>query len=119
MAEETDDIKPTDPGKKIPPSLERQLGHFMTERELENFRSQLPKAFLDDASEGLNQVDDGTQLETLLKQLNRQMHQQLKSRNKRGGRKTPGDLSWAYWAILIILLLAVCAFIVIRMLLNH
>jgi hypothetical protein len=119
MADETNDMKPTDPGKKIPPSLGRQMGNFMTEGELESFRSQLPKAFLDDASEGLNQIQDGTQLEAMLKQLNRQMHQQLKSRKKRSGRKMPGDLRWAYWAILIILLLAVCTFIIIRMLLNH
>jgi len=119
MDEEINDMKPTDPDKKIPPSLERQLGNFMTEKEMERFRSQLPKAFLDDAFEGLKQVEDGTQLEAMLKQLNRQMHQQLKSRKKRSDRKKPGDLSWAYWAILIILLLAVCAFIVIRMLLNH
>jgi hypothetical protein len=119
MAEETNDMKPVDQGKKIPSLLNRQLGNFMSEKELEVFRSQLPEAFLEDAAEGLNKVQDGTQLDIMLKQLNQQMHQQLKTRKKRIGRRKTGDSGWTYWAILIILLLSVSAFLVIRLLLHH
>jgi hypothetical protein len=119
MAEETNDMKPADQGKTIPSLLNRQLGNFMSEKELEIFRSQLPEAFLEDAAEGLKKVQDRTQLDIMLKQLNQQMHHQLKTRTKRIGRKNAGDPGWTYWAILIILLLSVCAFLVIRLLLRH
>jgi hypothetical protein len=92
MDEETNDIKSGDQGEKLPASA-GQLSNFMTKKELDLFRRQLPEAFLEDASEGLNQVQDRTQLDTVLKQLNHQLHQQLKSRKKHMGRRAPGDFS--------------------------
>ena len=119
MAEETNDMKPADPGKKLPSSIDRQLSTLMPEKELNIFTNQLPEEFLADASEGLNKAQDETQLDSVLKKLNHQMHQQLRSKKKRMGRKLAGDLSWIYWTVLIFLLLVVCAFIVIRMFLHH
>ena len=119
MAEETNDMKPADPEKILPASLGRQLGNLMTEKELDVFRDQLPDAFLSDASEGLSQVRDDRQLDAVLKHLNHHMHQELKTKKKRLVRRPSGDLSWSYWAILIILLLTICTFIVIRMFLHH
>jgi hypothetical protein len=119
MSEESNDMKPADQGKKIPPSLDRQLRALLPERELDHFRDQLPEAFLNDASEGLDQVRDNNQLDGILKKLNNQMRQQLVHKKKKTGRRSIGDFSWAYWAIIIILLLCICAFLVIRLKLRH
>jgi hypothetical protein len=119
MAEEPNDMKPADPEKILPSSLGRQLGKLMTEKELDVFRDQLPDAFLSDASEGLKQVQDERQLDAVLNHLNHHMHQQLKTRKERLGRRPFGDPGWSYWAILIILILTICTFLVIRLLLHH
>ena len=119
MAEENNDMKPADPQKNLPSSLERQLRTLLPEREMDLFREQLPDAFIADASEGLSQVQDNPQLDIVLKQLNHQMHQHLAQKKKRLGRRSTGDLRWTYWAIIIILLLTICAFLVIRILLRH
>ncbi|HEY4964997.1 MAG TPA: hypothetical protein VII28_01290 [Puia sp.] len=119
MSEEKNDMGPDGPGKKIPASLDRQLRALLPEKELNHFRDQLPDAFLNDASEGLNQVHDNSNLDGILKKLNLQMHQQLSHKKKKSGRKSIGDMSWIYWAIVIVLLLIICAFLVIRMQLHH
>jgi hypothetical protein len=102
MTDNKDDMKPFDRGK-----------------ELNKFRDQLPAEFLSDASEGLNQVQDDQQLKTVLQQLNQHMHQQLGHKKTYYTRKGIGDLSWTYWAIIIILLLTIVAFVVVRMILKH
>src|SRR5664279_1749055 len=119
MTEETNDKKPAGQGKKLPMPLDRQLRALLPEEELKHFREQLPEDFLNDASEGLDQVHDSNQLENILKKLNRQMHQQLVHKKKKAGRRSIRDLGWTYWAIVIILILCICAFLVIRLLLPH
>lgn len=119
MAEENNNITPADPGKKLPLPLEKQLRTILPDKEIDLFTEQLPDAFLADATEGLSQVQDTPQLDSVLEHLNHQMHQQLAHKKKRVGRRAPGDLKWTYWAILIILLLTICAYLVIRILLHH
>jgi hypothetical protein len=119
MAEETNDMKPADPGKNLPPSLDRQLRALLPGKDLDIFRDQLPDAFLADASEGLDQIRDASQLDSVLKQLNHQMQRQLGHKKKHSKRRSTGDLGWTYWAIIIILLLTICAYIVIRVQLHH
>ena len=119
MNEETHDMNPGDQGKKLPPSLDKHLRTILPEDDLNQFRDQLPEAFLKDASEGLNQVHDNNQLDSILKKLNQQMRQQLSHKKKKTGRKSIGDMSWIYWTIVVILLLIICAFLVIRMQLHH
>jgi hypothetical protein len=119
MSEESNDMNPADQGKKLPASLDRQLRALLPERELDHFRDQLPEEFLKDASEGLDQVHDSSQIDGILKKLNHQMRQQLVSKKKKTGRKSIGNMSWIYWAIVIVLLLIICAFLVIRMQLHH
>jgi len=112
-------MTPADPGKSLPPPLESQLRALMPEKEMDLFRKQLPEDFLADASEGLSQVHDSPQLDAVLKQLNHQMHQQLAHKKNPMGRRSAGDLRWTYWAVITILLLVICAFLVIRILLHH
>ena len=119
MAEENNNRTPADPGKKLPPPLEKELRTILSGKDMDLFTEQLPDAFIADATEGLGQVRDEPRLDSVLKQLNHQMHQHLTHKKKRIGRRTPGDLRWTYWAILIILLLTICAYLVIRILLHH
>lgn len=106
-------------GKKLPLPLDKQLRTLLPEKELNHFREQLPDEFLNDASEGLKQVQDGHQLDDILKKLNHQMHQQLVSGKKKRGKKSIGDPGWSYWAIIIILVLCISAFLIIRLLLSR
>ncbi len=43
------------------------------------------------------------------------MHHQLTHKKMHKRKKSIGDLSWTYWAIVIILLLSIVGFLVIRM----
>lgn len=119
MTEETNDMIPADPGKNLPVSLETHLRGIIPETDLHQFREQLPSAFLTDASEGLQQLKDSNQLDIVLKQLNHLMHQQLTLNKTHNKKRAVGNLSWAYWAIIIILLLTFAGYVVIRLLLHH
>ena len=68
MSEEINDMN--HPEKKLPDSLDDHLRTMMAEKELNRFREQLPAEFLSDASEGLNQLKDTKQLESVLRNLN-------------------------------------------------
>ncbi len=117
MDEETNDMK--SPEKRLPASLEEHLRNLLPEKDLNRFREQLPSEFLSDASEGLDQVSDSKNLDSVLKKLNHDLHLHL-AHKKTGKRKRAiGDLSWTYWAIVIILLLTITGFFVIRMFLRH
>ena len=119
MSEEKNDMHSDGEEKKLPLSLDKQLRTLIHEKELSHFRNELPDAFLNDASEGLDQVADDSQLDGILSKMNHQMRQQLLRKKKKTGRRTIGEFSWSYWAIIIILLLCICAFLVIRLMLHH
>jgi hypothetical protein len=118
MTDEKNDMIPPDPEKRISASLESHLRPLMYGKDLDKFRDQLPKDFVIDATEGLDLLKNKEQLESVLQQLNRQMHQQVKQKSARKRKSAIGNLSPAYWAIIIILLLVFIGFIVIRMLLR-
>ena len=119
MSEEKNDMNSAGQGKKLPPSLDKRLRAILPEKDLGHFRNQLPDAFLSDASEGLEQVTDDSQLDGILNKMNHQMHQHLLRKKKKTGRKSINEFSWSYWAIVIILLLCICAFLVIRLMLHR
>jgi hypothetical protein len=85
---------------------------------LNRFREQLPAEFLSDASEGLSQFKNTKQLESVLQTLNQQMHRQLTPRKVHKRKKPVGDMSWSYWAIIIILLLCIVGYVIVRMLMH-
>lgn len=119
MTDELNDMSPANPGKELPASLDKHLRAIIPEKNLDQFREQLPAEFLSDASEGLDNLKDTEQLESVLQKLNQQMYQHLKHKKTHIKRRSIGDLSWTYWAIIIILLLTIAGFVVIRMLLNR
>jgi hypothetical protein len=116
MSEEINDMSNSE--NKLPDSLDDHLRTIMAEKELKRFREQLPAEFLSDASEGLNQLKDTKQLESVLQNLNQQMHRQLVHKKLYKRKRTIGDLSWTYWAIIIILLLSIVGYVVVRMLMH-
>jgi hypothetical protein len=116
MEEEKNDIIP--PDKKLPAPLDKHLRAILPEKELNQFREQLPAEFLADASEGLDHLEDLKQLESVLQQINQHMHLQLAHKKIQRKKRSVGDLSWTYWAIIIIFIIIITGFIVIRMLLK-
>jgi hypothetical protein len=116
MSEEINDMNHSE--NKIPESLDDHLRTMMTERELSRFRDQLPAEFLSDASEGLKQLKDTKQLESVLQNLNQQMHRQLVGKKVYKRKRPIGDQSWNYWAIIIILLLSTVGYVIVRMLIH-
>jgi hypothetical protein len=118
MSEEKYDTNSEGSKQELPPSLDKRLRGLLQEKELAHFRSQLPEAFLNDASEGLDQIADDPQLDGILNKMNHQMRQHL-HKKKKSERKPVGEFEWSYWAIIIILLLCIVAFLVIRLLLQH
>ncbi len=116
MSEEINDMN--HPENKLPDSLDDHLRTIMEEKELNRFREQLPAEFLSDASEGLNQLKDTKQLESVLRNLNQQMHRQLAHKKTHKRKRSIGDLSWSYWAIIIILLLSMVGYLIVRMLMH-
>lgn len=118
MTEETNDMSKGDKNKKMPASMATHLRQFLPEGELDRFEDQLPPEFLADAEEGFNKLNNTDQLEKVISQLNHQMHQQLSHRKTHRLHHKIGDLSWSYWAIIIILLLSIAGYIVIQMILG-
>ena len=119
MKEDTNDMTPADPDKKLPAPLDSHLRELMQDQNLQNFQDQLPAEFLEDAKEGLGHLRDTRQLEFVLRQLNQQMHQQLSHKKKRRRKTSVWDLSWTYWAIIIIFLLTITGYFVIRMYIHR
>ena len=115
MSEEVNDMNHAE--DKLPAALDEHLRNLMGEIELKRFRQQLPEEFLSDASEGLHQFNDAKQLDSVLKKLNGQMHRQLGHKKLQKQRKT-SDLSWTYWAIVIILLLCITGYLIVQMLMH-
>jgi hypothetical protein len=116
MSEQINDMD--HPENILPDSLDDHLRLMMAEEELKHFREQLPVEFLSDASEGLSQLKDTKQLQSVLRNLNHQMHHQLVHKKVHKRKRSIGNLSWTYWAIIIILLLSIVGYIVIRMFLH-
>lgn len=116
MSEEINDMN--HPENKLPESLEDHLSSMMSGNELNRFREQLPAEFLSDASEGLSQLKDTKQLESVLRNLNQQMHRQLVHKKSHKRKSSIGEMSWSYWAIIIILLLSIVGYVIVRMLIH-
>ncbi|HEY2648029.1 MAG TPA: hypothetical protein VGI38_02510 [Puia sp.] len=116
MNEEINDMNSSD--KKLPDSLNSHLRAIMAEKELNRFREQLSEEFISDATEGLSGEKDSKQLESVLRNLNQQMHRQLAHKKPPKRRRSIGDLTWNYWAIIFILLLGIVGYVAVRMFLH-
>ena len=75
--------------------------------------------FINDAIEGLQNVDDKNKLQAYVDQLNKELHQQLQKPRDRREEKKIQEYPWTYLAIILILGLSILGYIVIRMFLHH
>jgi hypothetical protein len=119
MNDDTNDMMPGEFRDNIPSSLDNHLRTIMNEGDLNQFTKELPDGFLKDAGEGLQLIKDDEQLKKVLQHLNQQMHLQLSHKKKNPKRRAMGNMSWTYWAVLLILLLAIVGFVLVRMSLRH
>ena len=115
MSEEINDMNHS----RLPDSLDDHLRTMMAGNEFDRFREQLPAEFLSDASEGLSQLKDSKQLESVLRNLNQQLHRQLVHKKVHKRKRSFGDMSWSYWAVVIILLLSIVGYVIVRMLIRQ
>ncbi|MFT3824285.1 MAG: hypothetical protein QM731_10205 [Chitinophagaceae bacterium] len=74
----------------------------------------LENDFANDAIEGLEQVDNSRRLETLVDQLNRDLHNKLQQKNERKAKRKLKEYPWIYFAVILVLILVVLAFFVIH-----
>ncbi len=69
--------------------------------------------FYEDAVEGLEMLSGNTDLSSVVNDLNKNLDKQLKKKNKRRNRKIPAQ-TWPVISVVIILILAVVAYMVIK-----
>ncbi len=113
MTENSNDKRPS--GKKLPVPLDQHLRTLLEEKDLGRFHDQLPEGFISDAAEGLKDLPDSEQLDSVLNQLNHDMHRQLGNKKAKRKRRSIADMSWTYWTIIIILILAVLGYFIISL----
>ena len=96
--------------------LLRYLNRNMTDAEQHEFEKSIADdPFAEDALDGLEHLKNRTEIPSLTQQLNFQLKKELKKRNK-GRNKYKGIPSqqWTYYAILLILLIAIVTYVVIK-----
>ena len=80
--------------------------------EMEKLISGNP--FVNDALEGLENISDKKKLQAYVDQLNKALHLQLKNRKIIRERKRIQQNPWIYFAIILVLLICIVAFLMIR-----
>jgi len=71
-------------------------------------------AFMNDAVEGLQHITDQKDMQLYVDQLNSSLQKNLKKKRKRRLERQLREGPWGYFAILLILILCIVAFLVIR-----
>lgn len=70
--------------------------------------------FINDAMEGLENTTDPKDLSLTIDQLNRDLHKKLSQRKTSRYRRSFKDSSWTYLAIILIVAMAVIAYLIIH-----
>ncbi|MEO5984493.1 MAG: hypothetical protein ABIP80_03250 [Ferruginibacter sp.] len=71
-------------------------------------------AFMADAMEGLEKVKDKEQLTVLVHQMNTELKKQVKLKKTRKEKRIIIQDQWMYFAVILLLILTVVAFVVIK-----
>ena len=96
--------------------LIKYLEGKLSEEEKHAFEKKTADSeFVNDAVEGLSKFKSKQQLEDYVEQLNKNLHKQLDQRKKRKDKRRLKDNPWIMVAVLLILALAIVAFVVVRM----
>ena len=89
-------------------------GRLSAEDHHEVEKWMLENEFATEAVEGLEKIEEKQNVNLYVEQLNKQLNQYLAQKKKRRNRKSTPEIPWTMLAILLILVLIVCAFFVIR-----
>jgi ferric-dicitrate binding protein FerR (iron transport regulator) len=96
--------------------LIKYLEGKLSEEEKHTFeRKTADSELMNDAVEGLSQFKSKQQLNEYVEQLNKNLHNQLDQRKKRKEKRKLKDNPWILVAVLLILALAIIAFVVVKM----
>lgn len=87
---------------KLSPKESREVEILMADSELVN-----------DAVEGLQQVDNKTNIGSVVEQLNRDLQKKLEQKKSRKEKKRLKDYSWIYFAIALIIILITIAWFIL------
>src|SRR6187200_3225494 len=80
--------------------------------EVEKWMSE--SEFINDAVEGLQEVKNKKNIETLVQQLNTDLHKELEQKKIRKQKRKLKEYHWIYFAIILILLLLIVTWFVIQ-----
>jgi hypothetical protein len=96
--------------------LKKYLSGNISEEERRELEDQIKDSdFTNDAVEGLRSFSSTTRLDEYVEHLNKDLHQYLASKKEIKEKRKIKDLSWIIFAVVIILLLCILAYVVIRM----
>lgn len=82
------------------------------EHEVE--KAMADDAFMNDAVEGLQQMQDTKNMQAYVEQLNADLQKQIAKNKKRKEKRRLKDSPYTYWAIIILLVLMVICFIAVK-----
>lgn len=96
--------------------LLQYINRNMTDAEQHEFEKNMADdPFAEDALEGLEQVQQKKELHSLSHQLNLQLKKEVNKRNKKKKKYNGIQLQqWTYYAILLVLLIAIITYVVIK-----
>ncbi len=91
------------------------LSGMLSEKELHEVEKTMADSeFVNDAVEGLQQVQNKKNLESLVEQLNNDLNKKIKQKNTRKGKRKLKDPAWIYFTIILMLVLVTIAWFVIH-----
>lgn len=91
------------------------LNGNMSDAEQHDFEKNINEDdFMLDAVEGLEGLKSNIELPYIVQELNKGLKQQIDQKKKRKDKRKIKEQPWIYFSILLILLLAVVAYLVIR-----
>lgn len=95
--------------------LLQYLNNHMSDAEQHAFEMQMnDDEFMNDAVEGLQSVENKSNIQGLVEQLNRDLKKQIDKNKKRKEKRKLPDQPWVYYAVILILLLVVIGYLVIK-----
>lgn len=77
-------------------------------------RSMAENAFLNDAVEGLQRMDNKKDVQAYVDELNATLHKSVAKKKLRRQKRQLKETPWSYLAILLVILLCVIAYVIIR-----
>lgn len=93
-------------------------GKLSAEDQHEVEKQMMESEMVNDAVEGLQDFENKDNIAHFEAQVNRNLKKQLKKKNSRKDKRRVGSMNWVYFSIILLLILAIIAFVVISKHLN-